>query len=224
MSNEETTEEPIKTADTQFQRLLQIIESEFREHDPERADALLAMYTDLEEQIKYAPASSKVHFHNAYPGGYIDHILNVYDNSLEMVKVFARRGGKLNFNKRELVFAALHHDLGKIGDKDAPYYIEEKSQWHREKLGQIYKRNSNPFVSVEDRTFWLLNNYGIKYTKNEMLAIKLADGLYAEGNAQYLKNNDEFPIHTALPYIIHWADHMACVTEKLNLFFLMNSN
>lgn len=202
-----------------FDKLLAIIEETFREKQPERADALLKMYTELADLIKYAPASSRKHFHNAYEGGYIDHILNVYENSLEMVRVFAKRGGKINFTKEELIFAALHHDLGKIGDTDAPYYLPQESEWHRNKLGELYKKNSNPFINIEDRTFWLLNQYGIKYTKNEMLGIKLADGLFADGNAQYLKNSDEFPIHTALPYLIHWADHMACVTEKLNLFF-----
>ena len=47
----------------------------------ERKDRLNNMYDQLEERIVTCPASGKEHFHNAFPGGYIDHVLRVIRNS-----------------------------------------------------------------------------------------------------------------------------------------------
>jgi hypothetical protein len=44
--------------------------------------------------------------------------------------------------------------------------------------------------------------------------MKLADGMYADGNSKYLMNHDPYPMKSALPYLVHWADHMATVVEK----------
>ena len=48
----------------------------------------------------------------------------------------------------------------------------------------------------------------------EYLAIKCSDGMYDDSNKQYLKTfKPENSFHTSLPYIIHWADHMATRAE-----------
>ena len=44
-------------------------------------------------------------------------------------------------------------------------------------------------------------------TVNEMLGIKLADGMYDEGNVQYLKTySEDKKIKSNLPFIVHQAD------------------
>ena len=35
------------------------------------------MYDDYEERIVMMPASSVAHYHNAFAGGYVDHVLRV---------------------------------------------------------------------------------------------------------------------------------------------------
>jgi hypothetical protein len=35
------------------------------------------MYDEFEDRIAMMPASSMAHFHNAFAGGYIDHVLRV---------------------------------------------------------------------------------------------------------------------------------------------------
>ncbi len=69
-------------------------------------------------------------------------------------------------------------------------------------------------MKVTDGAAFLLQKYGIELTQNEWLAIKLSDGLYDESNKGYLMNHGKYPMHTNLPYIIHWADHMSCVSER----------
>lgn len=210
--------------DEQYEKLILRIKKEF-EADQERVTSLIAMYDELKELVKFAPASSKVHYHNAYEGGYLDHIHNVIDRCIQQATIYAKGGGKIDFTRAELIFSAMHHDLGKIGDLDGPLYVPQDSDWHRKTLGQTYKYNSDiQYLTVHDRTMWLLQQYGIKVTKNEMLGIKLADGLYDEGNGAYFKNNDAFPMHSILPYLIHWGDHMACMTEKFALFYATKEN
>jgi len=69
-------------------------------------------------------------------------------------------------------------------------------------------------MSVPDRGLYLLTSYGISYTKNEMLAIKLHDGLYDDANKPYLMSwMPETKPRTSLIYIVHQADLMAARIE-----------
>jgi hypothetical protein len=122
--------------------------------------------------------------------------------------------GDINFTKQELVFAALHHDLGKLGFPGEPYYLEQDSDWHR-KRGELYKYNDNiQYMKVTDRALFMLQQYNVPVTLNETLAIKLSDGVYDEGNRAYLMNHTPYPMKTNLMYIVHWADHIACTVER----------
>jgi hypothetical protein len=183
----------------------------------DRLEKLLHMYShgELGEELMFAPASGKLHFHSAYVGGYIDHVLNVCRNAFNMKKLFADQGGRINFTDEELFFAALHHDLGKLGDGTNPHYTPEQSEWHRKNQNSVFKINAElHWMDVTDRALWLLNQYGIKYSQNEMLGIKLADGLYNEATKKYFINYSEGgELKTELPYLIHWADHMSCRAE-----------
>jgi hypothetical protein len=70
-------------------------------------------------------------------------------------------------------------------------------------------------MSVTDRALYLLQHFGIKVTQQEWIGIKCSDGMYDDANVQYFKTfKPEHAFESALPYIIHWADHMATVTEK----------
>ena len=69
-------------------------------------------------------------------------------------------------------------------------------------------------MSVPDRGLYLLTSHGISYTKNEMLTIKLHDGLYDDANKPYLMSwMPETKPRTSLIYIIHQADLMAARIE-----------
>jgi hypothetical protein len=188
---------------------------EYVDADP-RAEKLRKMYSDFHDALTLSPASSKMHFHNAFPGGYLDHVLRVTDIALKMAGMYKAMEGDINFTKQELIFAAMHHDLGKLGTlEDGPYYLDQDSDWHRNKRGEIYKFNDNlQYMKPPERGLWLLQSYGIEVTMNEWVGIKLADGLYDEGNSAYLRNNTPYAMKTNLPYILHWADHMACRVEN----------
>lgn len=186
-----------------------------------RADKLIEMYEIFGNELNLAPASAKVFYHNAFPGGYLDHVLRVTETALQVASLYKKMGGTIDFTKQELVFAALHHDLGKLGDPDqGPYYLEQDSDWHRKNRGEMYKFNENiQFMTVTDRALYLLQKYGITVTEKETLGIKLSDGMYEDSNKAYYKCFVPNAMKTNLPYILHWADHMSCRTEGDNARF-----
>ena len=121
---------------------------------PTRKDQLNKMYDDFEDRIAMMPASSMAHFHNAFAGGYIDHVLRVMECTETLYNTWESSGADMSgYTKEELMFAAMHHDLGKVGfpgDGNEVYQIET-SDWHRKNMGRLYKHNENiPFTMVPD--------------------------------------------------------------------------
>ena len=176
-----------------------------------RGDMLLEMYSQIgEENVVLAPASSQIDFHNAFPGGYIDHVLRVTKFSLKFYKLYEELGMKVdNFSKEELLFSALHHDLGKLGyNTGNEHYLKNESEWHVKNQGKIYEKNPDiPFMTIQDRSLYLLNFYGIKVSLNEFISIRTHDGIYDETNKPYLMSfnlSDKQRIN--LPTILHFAD------------------
>ena len=58
----------------------------------DRKENLLKMYEDFQERMMFAPASAKGHFHNAMPGGYVEHILHIIQFSLQVKEVWENNG------------------------------------------------------------------------------------------------------------------------------------
>jgi hypothetical protein len=184
----------------------------------DRLNKLKHLYSENEYGYRaiMAPASAKEHYHNAYPGGYMDHIMNVLTTSFGVKKLYEARGGTIDFTDEELAFSAIHHDLGKLGDKEqGEYYLIQESEWHRKNRGEIFKFNSQlQYMDVVDRALFILQQYQIPCTWKETLAIKLSDGLYHEANTAYLKSyNPEHELKTNLPRILHVADYISCRCE-----------
>ena len=184
----------------------------------ERLEKLLFMYSDdeLGGNLMVSPASGNKNYHNAYEGGYIDHIFNVCKNALKMKKTFEEAGGVCDFTEEELLFVAIHHDLGKLGTKEELHYAPNDSKWHIENRGELYKRNEkNSFMAITDRTLFTLSQYGITLNENEYFGIKLTDGLYDEDNEKYYKVYDTSKyLKSNIQYIMHWADHMSTIIER----------
>ena len=182
----------------------------------DRKQALLDFYSKYEERIALMPAAHKKEYHNAFPGGYVEHVNRVVRCAIKQAKLWADEGCDMTtFTTEELVFSAINHDLGKMGDEDNESYIPQDDKWRREKLGEDYKFNTSvAFASVPDRGLYMLQAHGVRYSFNEMLAIQTHDGLYDDANSKYLKAfMPEQKPRTALPFILHQADLMAARIE-----------
>ena len=180
-----------------------------------RKEQLKELYEEHAERIMLMPASGTEHFHNAWPGGYVDHVIRVMDGALAMRQTWESFGSTINYTEEELIFAAINHDLGKIGTEAAEQYIPNDSEWHRKNQGKLYKNNPvNSFMTVPDRSIRLLSERGIKITENEWFGIKLHDGMYDESNKAYFISYDvNSRLRTNLPYVLHQADQMAARVE-----------
>ncbi len=198
-----------------WDELLNVIKTEFTGN---RKDKLLAMYTDLEDRMAMAPASSYSHFHNAFAGGYVEHVLRVIKCAKKVYALWTDMEADMSgYTYEELIFTALNHDIGKMGfpgDGNEVYQWND-SEWHRKNQGKEYKINpNNPFTLVNDLSIWLLQHYGIEISWNEMLGIKLTDGLYDESNKPYfISRSADAKLKTNLGYIMHQADSMAARIE-----------
>jgi hypothetical protein len=206
------TDEQLQTNYTKF------IEALKKSFDGERLEKLLHMYSmeELGANLMLSPASGNINYHNAYEGGYIDHVMNVARNSLRMMKLYQDAGGYVDFTQEELLFAAFHHDLGKLGSKGKLHYVINTSDWHVKNQGKLFVSNPElSFLTHTDRTFFLLQEYGIKYNETEYFGIKLTDGLYDEDNEKYYKVFDTTKyLKSNIQYILHWADHMSTCIER----------
>jgi hypothetical protein len=181
----------------------------------DRKEKLKALYLDLSDEMVMAPASSKPSFHNAFTGGYIDHINRVVHCALKTKALWEEMGAEIDFTDEELVFAALNHDLGKIGAKGSPGYLPQTDQWRKDKLGELYTINKDiSFMLIQDRSLFTLQQYGITMSEKEYLAIKLHDGLYDDVNKPYyISFNPDSKFRTNIVYILHQADFLASKIE-----------
>jgi hypothetical protein len=158
----------------------------------------------FEERIALCPASSRMQYHNAFPGGLVEHSLRVLKNAYSISKIYDEK-----ISKESLIVSALFHDIGKIGDFEHEYYLPQDSSWHIER-GMMYKYNDKiQYMTSADRGLYLLQAFDVKLCADEWLAIKLNDGHEAEENRPYRMKEP------TLAVIIHQADRAACQQEKI---------
>lgn len=193
--------------------LMLVIDKNF---EGERKEKLKAMYRTFQERMMFTPASGNINYHNAFVGGYVDHVLRVCKCASQTYMLWKSMGSSMEgYTMEELMFAALNHDLGKYGDLEKDLYVPNPSDWHRKNQGSLW--NLNPelnWMPVQHRSLWLLQQHDIKFSENEMIAIMVHDGLYDEANTQYFKHyNSDRNFKTNMPLVLHQADLMASKIE-----------
>ena len=172
-------------------------------------------YTKLDDRIALLPASHKKAYHNCFPGGYVDHVVRVITAAFKLHSLWQEMGTKDTYTEEELFVSALNHDLGKIGSVDETSVHPSTDEWRKKNLGEMYTFNTKiEYMTVPDRSLFLLQQAGIQLTTNEWITIKTHDGLYDDANKAYLKSfMPETKPRTSLPFIIHQADLMASRIE-----------
>ena len=165
-----------------YEKHLKIVET----YITDRKDKVLSMIDSFQEEYALAPASGKTWYHNAFPGGYVDHVNRVVEYAVKQMRLYKEMGGDIDFTEEELVFAALFHDLGKLGDGDKMNYLPQTDKWRQDKLAEMYTNNPElDFMLIPDRSLFVLQKFGIEVTKKEFLAIRLHDGVFDDANKAY---------------------------------------
>lgn len=181
----------------------------------DRKDSIISMLNHMEDNYVMAPASGRTWYHNAFPGGYVDHVNRVVQYAIEQHRLYEKMGGTVDYTEEELVFAALFHDLGKLGDGDRPNYIPQTDKWRRDKLSEEYTYNGDlDFMLIPDRSLFILQKFGIKVSQKEFLGIRLHDGVFDKANEAYFFSNVESSRQkTSIISVLHTADFLASKVE-----------
>lgn len=171
---------------------------------PGRADAVIEMCETFGERLALAPASGRTEHHNAFPGGLVDHSIRVLVNARSLSKAL-----NVQLPTESIVLCALFHDLGKVGNEKEDYYLPQDSDWHREKLGEMYKTNKNlQYMTVPHRGLYLLQKFGVVLTQDEYIAIMIHDGQHCPENKPYSMQEP------MLASVLMMADFSATKQEK----------
>jgi hypothetical protein len=201
--------EPFSTEEiiNNYNKLRKAIDVTFKSNE-DRLNTINSMFNHFEERMSYCPASSFAHFHNSFPGGFVDHTLRVAQFSTKFLKLYSELGfDTSDITKESLLFCAFIHDIGKLGTVDEELYMFNPSDWHVKNQGKNYILNPKiQYMDINTRTSFLLNHFNIKCTEQEWLGIKLMDGLYNEDNKKYyVRFDDDQSIKSMLPYILNQA-------------------
>ncbi len=198
-----------------YEKHLKIIET----YITERKDKVLSMVDSFKEEYALAPASGKTWYHNAFPGGYVDHVNRVVEYAVKQMRLYKEMGGDIDFTEEELVFAALFHDLGKLGDGDKLNYLPQTDKWRQDKLAEMYTNNPDlDFMLIPDRSLFVLQKFGITVSKKEFLAIRLHDGVFDDANKSYFFSyNPSSRMKTNIIKVLHTADFLASQVEYDNI-------
>jgi hypothetical protein len=181
-----------------------------------RKNQLLDFYKKHEDRVALMPAANMAKYHSCFAGGYVYHVNKVVKASLYLQKLWTLMGASQeSYTTEELVFSAINHDLGKAGDLYNEAYLPSTDKWRIENLGELYTHNTKlSFMSIPDRSLFLLQQAEIGLSQNEWIAIKTHDGLYDAANEAYFKPfTPEARFRTVMPHILHQADMLASVIE-----------
>ena len=156
-----------------YKTFLKFIEDTFT---GERQEKMLHMFgTDdgcLGLRALISPASSIDRFHNAYDGGYIDHVLGVC-KTVRGVKVLLQSiGANIDFTDDEMMFARLimtSENLVQLRESSMCTTIV--SGIEKTKVSCTILMPDIHWMSVTDRSIWLLQHFEIKITEKEFLGI-----------------------------------------------------
>jgi hypothetical protein len=194
-----------------YQKHLKIIDT----YIGNRKDSIKEMISHMEDNYVMAPASGKSWYHSAFAGGYVDHVNRVVEYAVKQSRLYQEMGGTVDYTEEELVFAALFHDLGKMGDGDQPNYIPQTDKWRQDKLSEMYTFNPDlDFMLIPDRSLFILQKFGIKVSQKEFLAIRCHDGVFDDANKAYFFSHVESSRQkTSIISVLHTADFLASKVE-----------
>jgi hypothetical protein len=144
-------------------------------------EGLNKLLTDLGDRIVECPNSPKLEQTGCYPGGLIEISLRVAST---MRKLNETLDDKLPTSS--IIRVGLLHEIGKIGDLETLHFLDQDSDWHRDKLGQMYKYNEEmDKMTYAHRALWLLQYYGVSLSRDEWEAIATSGGYHLEENRFY---------------------------------------
>lgn len=153
------------------------------------------------ERLASCPAATKTAFSGAYHGGLIEQNLSVLKNALLFNKTFEMRA-----KKSSILLCCLFRNIGNLGTRDDQLFEEQESEWHRDKMGQMFKYNQKlSFMLPVDRTTFLMQQFGFDLSEDEYLALRLSG----------TKMNEEYSMNEPpLAFLVYSASRISMINDK----------
>jgi hypothetical protein len=157
----------------------------------ETCEALSSMLDSLGERIILTPGSLTDQESWTHPGGLIEYSMSV----TKMMSVMSKTLG-LEIEPESIIKVGLLHAIGMIGGPlpDQDFLIPQDSDWHR-KQGRAYRFNEKlPKMPVAHRSLLILQNFGVKLSYEEWVAIATYSGPSREENRFYIGSEPQLSV------------------------------
>ena len=176
------------------ERFISIFKSKIRR---EGADRLLDFLCSDNSDFFTAPASTQ--YHGAYPGGLLEHSLNVYDCLCDyMARDRVRDMYGLDYSEESIAIVALLHDLCKVNFyKESTRNVKENGVWVAKPCYTI--DDQLPYGHGE-KSVYIASGY-MRLTRDEAFAIRYHMGFSGDSDKRDVGNAfAKFPLAIALNF------------------------
>jgi len=153
----------------------------------------------LGQRLALSPANQIKGQYGAYLGGLVETSTKL-GKSMQALNEF--HGNACDI--KSVYKVGLLHDVGRLGTLTDEYFLQQDSDWHREKLGHQFKINPNIKTSHLQRTLFLLSQFQIVLSEEEFNALLGLDDKEAKNqlgaillharNMLENSNNVEYPV------------------------------
>ena len=146
------------------------------------SESIASLVESMGERICLAPAATHADTAGCYRGGLVQNALMITSYMRKLNDMY-----ELDIPTQSIIKVGLFHDIGRVGDLEDNLLIEQDSKWHREKLGQMFKYSEEvEKMSISHRSLWILQSFGVELTREEWVAIQVAQGNHFEENRFYV--------------------------------------
>ena len=150
----------------------------------------------------YCPASAK--FHGSYPGGLLEHSLNVYDEFARLASAYP----ELSIPLDTAIIITLFHDLCKVNLYATEKRNRKNAQGNWESYDAYTYTEKLHYGGHGSKSVVILQNY-IKLTTEEAVAINCHMGAW-DGNTDVGSAFEQFPV----AWLLHVADESATYIKE----------
>lgn len=170
----------------------------------------------LEEYGFYEePASTK--YHGSYPGGLLDHSLNVYYNLIEELKFILGSNFEKRYSMESIAIVSLFHDLCKIGRYQKGIRNVKNPDTGVWEQKEVYEYNPNYFTMGHASLSIHRIEKFMKLTDEEAQAIYWHMGAFDISQYSSVRDLSESYSNNTLAFALHRADMLAahiCENDK----------
>lgn len=140
------------------------------------------MLNKIGDRICLAPANYQKDQWGAYPGG----IVVIGIRLAKAMQALNEFHGNI-CDIKSIYKIGLLHDIGRIGTLEDDWLLAQDSDWHKDKLGHVFKENTElPNLTHLQRTLLLLNQFQIQLQEDEFLALLSLEDRVSRNNLSSL--------------------------------------